>query len=77
MDDFENYKVTKKAVKIFIGKPEGIEIQASEFEKTHKVINIIQKCSTMIFIFYLIDVGTGESIKQRPNIFEEVHLWKK
>jgi len=56
MDDFNNYKTVKKAVKIFMGETEKIERLSAEFERTHNVIDIKQKCSTIIFIFYLIEV---------------------
>jgi hypothetical protein len=55
MSDFENFKLVNKGVKILIGMPEIIEKRAAEFEKTHRVINIIQKCETQMFIFYLIE----------------------
>lgn len=55
MSDFENFKEVNKGVKILIGMPEIIEKRAAEFEKTHNIINIIQKCETQMFIFYLIE----------------------
>jgi len=55
MSDFENYKEVNKGVKILIGMPDIIEKRAAKFEKTHKIIDIIQKCETQMFIFYWIE----------------------
>jgi len=64
LEDFNNYKTVKKAVKILMGKAEDIEKLSGEFEKTHHIINIIQKYETQMFIFYWIEVDpnniTGE-----------------
>jgi len=60
MDDFENFKEGKKGVKVLIGMSDVIEKQAAEFEKTHKILKIIQKCETQMFIFY---INEGEKEK--------------
>lgn len=70
MDDFENYKTVNKSVKILMGKPEFIEKQAAEFEKAHTVMDIKQKCPTIMFIFYLIEVDPEEILTKQINLFE-------